>query len=86
MKLHLSSMQTPFNKPSAKKNTTKRANTFGFYAINSKSMVDFKKNSKKELLCEFLGKIREMNQDKTIVIILDNFRSHWARKTKRQRN
>ncbi len=79
-------MQTPFNKPSAKKNTTKRANTFGFYAINGESVVDFKENSKKESVCDFLEKIREKNQDKTIVIILDNFRSHWARKTKRQRN
>ena len=38
-----------FNKPSVKKNTTKmRANTFGFYAINGESVVDFKGDSKKE--------------------------------------
>jgi len=48
-----------------KKNTTKmRANTFGFYAINGKSVVDFKGNSKKESVCEFLEKIREKNSDK----------------------
>ena len=32
-----------FNKPSVKKNTTKmRSKTFGFYAINGESVVDFK--------------------------------------------
>ena len=37
-----------FNKPSVKKNTTKmRANTFGFYAINGESILDFKENSRK---------------------------------------
>ncbi len=72
-----------FDKPSVKKNTTKmRANTFGFYSINGESVVDFKGNSKKEFVCEFLEKIRERNPDKTIVIILDNFKSHWARKTR----
>ena len=74
-----------FNKPSVKKNTTKmRANTFGFYAINGESVVDFKENSKKESVCEFLEKIREKNPDKIIIIVLDNFRSHWARKTRRK--
>lgn len=74
-----------FKKPSVKKNTTKmRANTFGFYAINGESVVDFKENSKKESVCDFLEKIREKNPDKTIVVILDNFRSHWAKKTRRK--
>ncbi|MHC1567562.1 MAG: transposase [Candidatus Syntropharchaeia archaeon] len=36
-----------------------RANAFGFYAINGESVIDFKENSKKESVCEFLGKIRE---------------------------
>jgi len=73
------------NKPSVKKNTTKmRANTFGFYAINGESVVDFKEDSKKESVCEFLERIREKNPGKTIVIVLDNFRSHRARKTRRE--
>lgn len=72
-----------FNKPSVKKNTTKmRVNTFGFYAINGESVVDFKEDSKKESVCEFLEEIRNRNPEKTIVIVLDNFRSHWARKTR----
>jgi len=47
------------DKPSVKKNnTTKmRSNTFfGFYALNGESVVDFKENSKKESVCEFLEK------------------------------
>ncbi len=49
-----------FSKPSIRKNTTRlRANTFGFYAINGESVVDFKDNSKKESVCEFLEKIRK---------------------------
>lgn len=74
-----------FNKPVVRKNTTRmRANTFGFYAINGESVVDFKENSKKEFVCEFLEKIRANNPDKPIIIILDNFRSHWAKKTRRK--
>ncbi len=72
-----------FSKPVVKKNTTRlKANTFGFYAINGNSVVDFKEHSKKEAVCEFLEKVREENPDKPIIIILDNFRSHWANKTR----
>ncbi len=59
-----------------------RVNTSGFYAINGESVVDFKEDSKKESVCEFLEEIRNRNPEKTIVIVLDNFRSHWARKTR----
>jgi len=74
-----------FNKLVVKKNTTKmKANTFGFYAINGESVVDFKENSKKESVCEFLEDIRANNPDKTIIIILDNFKSHWSNKTRKK--
>lgn len=64
------------------KNTTRiRANSFGFFALNGNSIIDFKENSKKESVCEFLGKIRSNNPGKRIVIILDNFRSHRANMT-----
>ena len=64
------------------KNTTKiKANTFGFYALNGDSLVDFKKHSKKEDVCEFLEEIRDNNPGKNIVIVLDNFRSHHAKMT-----
>ena len=42
------------------------------------SVIDFKDDSKKESVCEFLDEIRSKNPTKTIVIILDNFRSHRA--------
>lgn len=72
-----------FGKSKIIKNTTKyRANTFGFYPINGISALDFKKNSKKESVCEFLREIREKNPIGTIVLILDNFRSHIAEATK----
>lgn len=58
-----------------------RANTFGFYALNGTSVIDFKENSKKESICEFMGGIRSNNPDKRILVILDNFSSHQAKAT-----
>lgn len=64
------------------KNTTKiRANSFGFYPLNGNSAINFKENSKKEAVCEFLEEIRSRNPDKKIIIILDNFSSHRANDT-----
>lgn len=61
------------------KNTSKlRANTFGFYALNGTSVTDFKQNSKKESVCEFLTRIRGQNPKEKIVIFLDRFSSHRA--------
>lgn len=61
------------------KNTTRiKANTFGFYALNGHSVVDFFEGSKKEHVCLFMETIRAHNPDKRIVLILDNFRSHHA--------
>jgi putative transposase len=68
-----------FNKPKIFKNTSKlRANTFGFYALNGVSVIDFKQNSKKESVCEFLTRIRDNNPKEKVVIILDRFSSHKA--------
>lgn len=73
-----------FNKSKIVKNTEKyKANTFGFYSINGEAVVDFKQNSRKESICEFLRKIRESNPVKTIIAILDNFPSHKAGETER---
>jgi putative transposase len=49
--------------------------------LNGNSVIDFKENSKKEAVCEFLGEIRSINPGKRILIILDNFRSHRANAT-----
>lgn len=71
-----------FRKPIKYKNTTKlRANSFGFYALNGNSVINFKDNSKKEAVCEFLMEIRSNNLGEKIIIILDNFSSHRAKDT-----
>ncbi len=71
-----------FNKPVIYKNTSKlRANTFGFYALNGTSVIDFKQNSKKESVCEFLTRVRGQNPKEKIVIFLDRFSSHRAEDT-----
>ena len=68
-----------FRKPILRKNTTKlKANSFGFYALNDNSVIDFKENLKTESVCDFLGKIMSENTDRKIVLILDNFRAHRA--------
>jgi len=68
-----------FTKPTIYKNTTNlRANSFGFYALNGCSVINFKEHSKKENVCEFLGEIKSKNQGKNLVVVLDNFRSHRA--------
>ena len=68
-----------FNKPVVKKNPSVSN------AINGESVVDFKEASKKESVCEFLERIREKNPEKTIVIILDNFRSHRGQERREER-
>ena len=71
-----------FTKPTIYKNTTRiRANSFGFYALNGNSIIDFKENSKKESVIEFLSEIKSNNPEKKILVILDNFRSHRANAT-----
>jgi transposase len=72
-----------FGKPEIFKNTTKmKANTFRFYPLTGKSVLDFKDHSKKEDMCEFLQSIKENNPNREITLILDNFSSHHAAKTK----
>lgn len=71
-----------FTKPRKSKNTSKyKANTFGFYPINGKEVLDFKERSKAPQLCEFLRRITEKNPGHHIYIILDNARTHIAKLT-----
>jgi len=71
-----------FGRPEVWKNTTKyKVNTFGFYALNGVSVVDFMPHSKKEDVCSFLLSIRAANPVGRVILVLDNFRSHWARAT-----
>jgi len=73
-----------FEKPRMIKNTTKyRANTFGFYPINGREVVEFMERSTSEYVRAFLRLIREKNPVGTYLLILDNARAHIAGKTKR---
>lgn len=73
-----------FNKPRRAKNTGRyRANTFSFYPINGREVVEFMERSTSEYVCAFLRLIREKNPVKHIIPILDNARAHIAGKTKR---
>lgn len=49
--------------------------------MNGNSVIDFKKHSKKEDVCDFFKEIKSKNPMKNIVIVLDNFRSHRAQAT-----
>ena len=64
-----------------KDTTNYKANTFGFYAPAGKSVLEFMENSKTKSVCDFLDKIKANNQTNSIVVVLDNFRSHRAKKT-----
>ena len=72
-----------FGKLKVKNNTAKkeRVNSFGFYALNGKSVYSTKDSSKKEDVVEFLEEIKDENKKKRIVIILDNFSSHRSWKS-----
>ncbi|ODS43079.1 MAG: transposase [Candidatus Altiarchaeales archaeon IMC4] len=66
------------------RNTSKyRANTFGFYPINGREVVEFMEHSTSKYVCEFLRTIRDKNPVVGIIILLDNARSHIAEATKK---
>ena len=70
-------------KPRKVRNTNKiRANTFGFYPVNGREVVDFQERSTSRHVCRFLQLVREKNPIQHIIIILDNARSHIAKATR----
>ncbi len=72
-----------FTKPRKSKNTAKyKANTFGFYPINGKEVIDFKERSKTPQVCEFLRFIRDKNPIHLIIVIVDGARAHIAKATR----
>lgn len=72
-----------FGKPKSVKNTTKyRANTFGFYPVNGKEVVEFMENSRTPSVCAFLRKIKDKNPGRHILAFLDNAPQHIAKRTK----
>lgn len=73
-----------FEKPRIYRNTTRyRANTFGFYPINGKEVIEFMERSTAPHVCRFLHMIRMKNPKKRILLFLDNARSHVAEMTRK---
>ena len=53
-----------FEKPIAVRDTTKyRANTFGFYSLNGRSVIQFHDRSSQKDVCAFFAYIRKHNPD-----------------------
>ena len=69
-----------FGKPIKRVATYVKSKVVGFYSINGESVVDFPERNRSEDFTAFLRKIREANPEKRIVVILDNFRTHHAKK------
>jgi len=61
-----------------------KAKVVGFYCLNGESLIEFPEKNRAEDFISFLKKIREANPGKRIVIILDNFRTHHAKKVKEE--
>jgi transposase len=69
-----------FDKPKIIKGTSKyRANTFEFYFINGRSVIDYEALSKKEDVLSFLKEVRESNPGRIVIVVLANFRSHQSK-------
>ena len=66
-----------FLKPTKYRKTDNyKANCFGFYSINGNSTVDFMEQSKRENVCIFLDRIRAVNANRKITVVLYNFASY----------
>ena len=70
--------------PVVDKNTTHfKSNTIGFYAIQGVSVQAFLANSKEDAIVDFLKQVKAAKTTvKAIVIVLDNYSSHYAAKVK----
>ncbi|QEF94381.1 MULTISPECIES: IS630 family transposase [Methanothermobacter] len=71
-----------FSKPFKRVATYIKAKVSGFYSINGESIIEFPERNKAEDFVSFLRKIRNANPEKRIVVILDNFRTHHAKKVR----
>ena len=72
-----------FGKPVKRVATYVKSKVTGFYSLNGESLIEFPKSNRTEDFIAFLRRIREANE-KRIVIILDNFRTHHARKVREE--
>jgi len=72
-----------FGKPVKRVATYVKAKVAGFYSLNGESLIEFPESNKTEDFIAFLRRIREANE-KRIVVILDNFRTHHAKKVREE--
>ncbi|KUK04388.1 MAG: putative transposase [Methanosarcinales archaeon] len=73
-----------FGKPVKRVATYVKAKVSGFYSLNGESLIEFPESNKAEDFVSFLRRIMEANPEKRIVIILDNFRTHHAKKVREE--
>lgn len=73
-----------FGKPVKKVATYVKAKVAGFYCLNGESLIEFPERNRSEEFIAFLRKIRKENPGKRIVIVLDNFKTHHAKKVKEE--
>jgi len=73
-----------FEKPVKRVATYVKVKVTGFYSLNGESLIEFPESNKAEDFISFLRKIREENHKKRIVIILDNFKTHHAKRVKKE--
>ena len=69
-----------FGKPVRRVATYVKAKVSGFYSLNGESVIEFPERNRAEDFISFLEKVRKANPEKRIVVILDNFRTHHAKK------
>ena len=75
-----------FGKPVRRVATYVKAKVSGFYCLNGESLVEFPERNRSEDFISFLRKIKEKeaNPEKRIVVVLDNFRTHHAKRVRKE--
>jgi transposase len=73
-----------FGNPIKRVATYIKAKVSGFYCLNGESLMEFPERNRAEEFISFLRKIREANPEKRIVIVLDNFRTHQAKRVREE--
>ena len=73
-----------FSKPVRRVATYVKAKVTGFYSLNGESLVEFPESNRAEDFIAFLRRIRDANPERRIVVILDNFRTHHAKRVREE--
>ena len=73
-----------FGKPVRRVATYVKAKVSGFYCLNGESLVEFPESNRAEDFISFLRKIKDANPEKRIVVVLDNFRTHHAKRVRKE--